>query len=183
LAQSSLRRFPILEFCPRCAAPLETSRDADRLCEVCGWWGGQEEVLSAPPQTDVVNPVLTASQVLELYRDACRYELIGEQVCDAGNATETDLRRVRVARRHAADSIIAMFVALWNRVMKQQAKQPLKRINGSVPWPAVWTDRHYNGSEPCDCLVGPCSCGAWHAESEDRVQAMLIKHNAEIIDQ
>ena len=31
-------------------------------------------------------------------------------------------------------------------------------------------------------LVGPCSCGAWHTESEDWVQAMLFKHNAEIID-
>jgi len=72
-----------------------------------------------------------------------------------------------------------MFVALRGRATRQQ----LNRINGSVPWPSNWTDRHYNGGrEPCDTLVGPCSCGAWHTENEDWVQAMLFEHNAEIID-
>ncbi len=73
-----------------------------------------------------------------------------------------------------------MFAALRNGA----ARQRLLRINGVVSWPANWTDCHYNGGrEPCDTLVGPCSCGAWHTEREDWVQAMLIKHNAEIIDQ
>jgi len=148
------------EFCPRCTAPLESSRDADRLCEVCGWWGDQQEVL------------------LELYRDVCRKELLAEQIYDAGNATEADLQRVRLARRHAVHSIIEMLVSLRSRAVRQQ----LRRINGAVPWPANWTDRHYNGGQPCDTLIGPCSCGAWHIESEDWVQAMLFKHNAEIID-
>ena len=166
------------EFCPRCTAPLETSQDAARLCEVCGWWGGQEEVLLAPPR-DVENPALAAAQSLELYRDVCRKELVAEQVYDAGNYTEADLHKVHAACRHAARSIISMFVALWNRVMKRQ----LRRINGVVPWPADWTDRHHNASHgPCDLLVGPCSCGAWHTEDEDWVRAMLLKHNAEIID-
>lgn len=168
------------EFCPRCTAPLETSRDADRLCEVCGWWGDQREVLLAPPRADVLNPVLAAAQTLELYRDVCRTELVAEQVFDAGNATEADLRRVRMARRHAAHSIIEMFVTLRHRAAIQQ----LRRINGAVPWPVNWTDRHYNAShEPCDMLIGPCSCGAWHTEQEDWVRAMLVKHNAEIIDE
>ena len=168
------------EFCPRCTAPLETGRDADRLCEVCGWFGDQQEVLLAPPRSDVSNPVLAAAQALELYRDVCRHELVAEQVYDAGNGTEAQLNRVRVSRRHAAHSIIEMFAALRNGA----ARQRLRRINGVVPWPANWTDCHYNGGrEQCDTLVGPCSCGAWHTESEDWVQAMLIKHNAEIIDQ
>ena len=76
------------EFCPRCPAPLETSRDADRLCEVCGWFGDQQEALLAPPASDVLNPVLAAAQTLELYRDVCRKELVAEQIYDAGNATE-----------------------------------------------------------------------------------------------
>ena len=63
------------EFCPRCTAPLETSRDADRLCEVCGWFGDQQEALLMPPRSDVLNPVLAAAQTLELYRDVCRKEL------------------------------------------------------------------------------------------------------------
>ena len=166
------------EFCPRCTAPLETSQDSDRLCEVCGWFGDQQETLLMPPQTDVVNPVLAAAQTLELYRDVCRKELLAEQIYDAGNATEADLQRVHVARRHAAHSIIEMFVSLRNRAVRQQ----LRRVNGVVPWPANWTDRHYNGGQPCDTLIGPCSCGAWHMESEDWIQAMLFKHNAEIID-
>jgi hypothetical protein len=106
--------------------------------------------------------------------------LPAEQVYDAGNGSEAQLNRVRVSRRHAAHSIIEMFAALLNKA----ARQRLLRINGVVPWPANWTDCHYNGGrEPCDTLVGPCSCGAWHTAREDWVQAMLIKHNAEIIDQ
>jgi len=169
----------VAEFCPRCTAPLETGRDADRLCEVCGWFGDQQEVLLAPPRSDVSNPVLAAAQALELYRDVCRHELLAEQVYDAGNGSEAQLNRVCVSRRHAAHSIIEMFAALRNGA----ARQRLLRINGVVPWPANWMDCHYNGGrEPCDTLVGPCSCGAWHTESEDWVQAMLIKHNAEIVD-
>jgi len=167
------------EFCPRCTAPLETARDLDRLCEVCGWFGDWQEVLHAPPRSDVVNPVLAAAQTLELYRDVCRQELMAEQMYDAGDGTEAQLHKVHIARRHAAHSIIEMFVALRGRATRQQ----LNRINGSVPWPSNWTDRHYNGGrEPCDTLVGPCSCGAWHTENEDWVQAMLFEHNAEIID-
>jgi hypothetical protein len=166
------------EFCPRCTAPLETSRDSDRLCEVCGLFCDESETLKIPPR-DVENPVLAAAQALELYRDVCQRELVAEQVYDAGNYTGAKLQRVHLARRHAAHSIISMFVALWNRVRKRQ----LRRINGVVPWPADWTDRHYDAlHEPCDTLIGPCSCGAWH-EDEDWVRAMLLRHNAEIIDE
>lgn len=166
------------EFCPRCTAPLETGRDADRLCEVCGWFGDQQEVLLVPPKSDVFNPVLAAAQTLELYRDVCRNELIAEQTYDAGNGTEAQLHKVHRSRRHAAHSIIEMFVSLRDRATRQQ----LRLMNGVVPWPANWTDRHYNAGQPCDTLVGPCSCGAWHLASEDWVQALLFKHNAEIID-
>jgi len=169
----------VSEFCPRCTAPLETARDPARLCEVCGWFRDQQEALATPPRSDVFSPVLAAAQALDLYRDVCRKELIAEQIYDAGHAVEADLRRVCLARRQAAHSIIEMLVALRNRAAKQQ----LKRMNGSVAWPANWTDRHYNACrQPCDMLIGPCSCGAWHQEHEDWVQAMLFKHNAEIID-
>ena len=170
------------EFCPRCTAPLETSQDADRLCEVCGWFGDQQETLLTPPIDGVNNPILCAAQTLELYRKVCHDELRAEQRHQAGEGSEADLRRVYAARRHAAHSILAMFVALHDRAMS--TKQRLCRTNGMVPWPANWTDRHHSGGrEPCDMLVGPCSCGAWHLESDDWVRAMLFKHNAEIIDE
>ena len=122
------------EFCPRCTAPLESDRNADRLCEVCGWFGDRQETLLAPPANDVLNPVLAAAQTLELYRDVCRKELVAEQVYDAGNATEAELQWVHVARRHAAHSIIEMFVTLHNRAAS--ARQRLLRINGdgAKPW-------------------------------------------------
>jgi len=111
------------EFCPRCTAPLESSRDADRLCEVCGWWGDQQEVLPVPPKNDAFNPVLAAAQTLELYRDVCRNELLAEQIYDAGNATEDDLQRTHIIRRHAAHAIIEMFVALRNRANKNRVHE------------------------------------------------------------
>ena len=116
------------EFCPRCTAPLETSRDSDRLCEVCGWFGDQQEALLAPPTSDVLNPVLAAAQTLDLYRDVCRKELVAEQIYDAGNATEAELQRVHLARRYAAHSIIEMFVALRNRAMSQR-----QHLDGDQP--------------------------------------------------
>jgi hypothetical protein len=165
------------EFCPRCNAPLETAQDPARLCEVCGWFGDWQEVLSTPPKSDVFNPITAAAQALELFRDVCRKELIAEQVYDAGNATEADLRQVRVARRHATHALIEMFVALraWT------PKRRLERVNGLVPWPEDWPDRHFNASrEPCDMLIGPCSCGAWHTETEEWVQETLRRHGTEI---
>jgi len=112
------------EFCPRCTAPLESADDPGRLCDVCGWFGDRMEVLSAPPRNDEFNPVLAAAQTLELYRDVCRKELLAEQIYDAGNATEAELQRVRMARRHAAHSIIEMFVTLRNRAVNIDGDQP-----------------------------------------------------------
>jgi DNA polymerase III epsilon subunit-like protein len=51
-----------------------------------------------------------------------------------------------------------------------------------VVWPEGWTDRHYNGNEPCDVLVGTCSCGAWHNEHEEWVSITLFNHNATIME-
>jgi len=106
------------EFCPRCTAPLEASPDSDRLCECCGWWGDQREALLTPP-ANAGNPVLAAAQALELYRDVCRQELLGEQLYEAGSGTEAQLHKLRMARRDAAHSIIEMFVALRGRAAKQ----------------------------------------------------------------
>ena len=170
----------MIEFCPRCTAPLEFAQDPARLCEVCGWFGDWLEVLKTPPR-DMNNPILLLAQTLELYREVCHNELLAEHLFAAGQGTEADMRRIRRARRESRGSIIEMFA----NVLQGQApkRQQLKRINSHVGWPEGWTDRHYNAShDPCDMLIGGCSCGAWHTANEDWVRAMLFKHNAEIID-
>ncbi len=172
------------EFCPRCNSPVEFDPDPARLCEVCGWFGDRSEMFDKPPAPKGINPVLAAAQCLELYRDVCRRELVAEQLYDAGDATEADIAKVRAARRHATNAIIELFAVLHRR--NQPAKRRILRSpNGLVPWPDDFaqTDRHFNASsEPCDMLVGPCCCGAWHREAEPWVQALLVKHNAEIVD-
>ena len=52
-----------------------------------------------------------------------------------------------------------------------------------VAWPDGWDGQNYNGTnEPCDMLVGPCSCGAWHHETEYWVRRALEVHNAIILE-
>ena len=59
----------------------------------------------------------------------------------------------------------------------------LYKQNGMVPWPDGWDGQNHNGiKEPCDMLVGPCSCGAWHYETEYWVRRALEVHNAIILE-
>lgn len=173
------------EFCPRCTWPLEPGPDVDRLCDACGWFGDQSETLLMPPQ-NTGNPFLAAVHGLAWFREVCRCEFLAEEYCRhvdpaARPQATAQLNRIRAELRHVGHALIERFRTIWGGAT---AKQQLRRINGVVPWPADWTDRHYNASrEPCDCLVGPCLCGAWHTEDEDWVRAILFKHNAEIIDQ
>lgn len=40
-------------------------------------------------------------------------------------------------------------------------------VSGLVPWPDALLPKNYNGSRvPCDMIIGPCCCGAWHYEGE-----------------
>ena len=41
------------------------------------------------------------------------------------------------------------------------------------PWPEDWPE-YYNGSELCDMLVGPCSCGAGHSPGEFRFDGTFL---------
>jgi hypothetical protein len=174
------------EFCPRCTWPLEFSHDPDRLCEVCGWFGDQSEILEKPPsRPDRLNPILAVVQCLALYREVCQKELIAEQMYDAGDVTEDDLRKIRLTCRHAIDAAVKMFVSLQKQALAQKRPQKriLHRIQGIVSWPADWPRNLFNTSnEPCDNLVGPCICGAWHNEAESWIQNLLIKYNAEIVE-
>ena len=62
------------------------------------------------------------------------------------------------------------------------SKQIIYRYdNGLLGWPDEWTERHYNAcNEPCDMLIGPCACGAWH--TPECWTAELNRYNAEIRD-
>ena len=159
--------------------PVDTGGDERRICDTCGWFGDNAETAKRPPDTDDFNPVLAAVQALALFRDVCRHELVAEQIYDAGYATEADIRKVKTDARNSLYALVELFTAL----RRPHAPPPiaLKRINGFVPWPDQWFDRHYNAcNEPCDFLVGPCVCGAWHQETEDWVRETLAHHNAVI---
>jgi hypothetical protein len=159
--------------------PVDTSGDETRLCECCGWFGENSETAKRPPPAADFNPVRAALQGLALYRDVCRQELVAEQVYDAGNATEADLRHVKAAGREVLHALVELFTALRH----PHAAPPvvLRSENGLVPWPREWTDYHYNAcNEPCDMLVGPCACGAWHQETEAWVREILARHNTAI---
>lgn len=51
-----------------------------------------------------------------------------------------------------------------------------------VGWPDDFTAQFNGSKEPCDMLVGFCSCGASHYETEERIVAILNLHNAEVRD-
>jgi hypothetical protein len=51
--------------------------------------------------------------------------------------------------------------------------------SGLLSWPDDWFDYRYNAcNKPCDMLIGPCACGAWHKIKEDWIQKKLHAHNA-----
>lgn len=55
-------------------------------------------------------------------------------------------------------------------------------VNGLLGWPDSWTTRHHNAcNEPCDMLIGPCACGAWHNAAEGWVRNALLFYGARII--
>jgi hypothetical protein len=178
------------EFCPKCLYPIQASKDQaskdrERLCETCGWFGDKIETLAEPTESGDFNPTRAAAQILGLFRDVCRQELILEQACDAGIAAESHMKRVRIIRQAAIQNIIGLFVRLRESPTRRRKKM-LKMLkkdpkNGLLPWPDSWTDYHYNAcAESCDMLIGPCSCGAWHSESEEWVKQKLQEHGVYI---
>lgn len=46
-------------------------------------------------------------------------------------------------------------------------------------WIDGWPRRYNACTEPCDMLVGPCCCGAWHTvkDANDWIAAELAKRN------
>jgi hypothetical protein len=100
------------EFCPRCGSPVDAGGDERRLCDTCGWFGDNGETTKQPPDADLFNPVLATVQMLTLFRDVCRQELMAEQIYDAGYAIKADLRKVKTEARNSFYSLVEMFTAL-----------------------------------------------------------------------
>jgi hypothetical protein len=68
--------------------------------------------------------------------------------------------------------------------------KPVDRVlragaNGLLGWPDSWNvpaAYRYNAcNQPCDMLVGPCVCGAWHTTDEAWVRLSLQLYGAVII--
>jgi hypothetical protein len=171
------------EFCPICGTPLDTTGDDSRICEACGWFGEKSETSPKPPPCDTVNPVLATIQALTLYRDVCRSELICEQVYDAGDCTETEMKAIKLAARESMQSLVTMFTALRSQHAPPEIMQKALQLNknGLLGYPQDWPSRYNACNEPCDMLIGPCACGAWHTEDEEWVQEALKIHHTIII--
>ena len=52
--------------------------------------------------------------------------------------------------------------------------------NGLLAYPDDWVPMYNGSTEPCDMLVGPCSCGAWHQPDDTHVEDALKENNAKI---
>jgi len=98
----------VTEFCPRCFHPLEMSDDDGRLCIACHWFGDKLEVCKKPPPpTDLE---LAFVQMLSLYRDICRLELLAEQLAKTQPvACELQLRDIQKRVTSARHSLIHLF--------------------------------------------------------------------------
>jgi hypothetical protein len=157
-----------------------TPGDDGCYCEVCGHFCDSKELLSTLGTG--FNLTQNVVQVVQLHRDICRQELVLEQLFDAGVATEAELSKIRLLLRGAVHSMIEMFVKVKTRPNLPQEVLD-KGTNGLVTWPEHWKDYRYNASnEPCDFLIGPCSCGAWHTADEMWVQEKLSQHQAVIVE-
>jgi hypothetical protein len=96
-------------FCPRCYHPLDEDPDDDgRLCTACRWFGDKSEICENPPAPTELE--LAFAQLLAMYRDVCRLELLAEQLAE-GNlpAYNRSLVAIRARVAHARHSIQYLF--------------------------------------------------------------------------
>lgn len=156
-----------MNYCPKCNTLVCPDEDAC-LCAACGWFGDVSETTQ-----DVQASVReSAEAMLDLFRDMCHKEQLAEAIAADSGDTNLDMPRIRLAIQMSKGYILSLISSLAER------PRILTTINGMVPWPQDWTDRHYSTNEPCDMLIGPCACGGWHTANEKWVQEALTKHGA-----
>lgn len=104
-------RMMTAEFCPQCYHPFdvidEAEDDGGRLCSVCRWFGDKTEICVIPPAPTTLE--LAFTQLLALYRDVCRMELLAEQLAGGQAKYNKSLNAVRARANHARHSIIHLF--------------------------------------------------------------------------
>lgn len=110
------------EFCPKCHYPLEPSEDSGRLCEVCHWFGDETEICPTPPMPDDLE--LAFSQLLALYRDVCRMELMAEGLAEGNANYDASVRSIRTRANHARHSILHLF---------RETKKPEQSDDKEIP--------------------------------------------------
>ncbi len=102
------------EFCPKCHHPLEESNseptiedDGGRLCPACQWFGDKSEVCIQPPEPSQVE--LAFLQLVAMYRDVCRLELLAEQLVERHPEHQKRLDFIKRRVEHAKHSLLYLF--------------------------------------------------------------------------
>lgn len=119
----------MVKFCPKCFHPLEasneTSDDDGRLCEICRWFGDKSEVLDVPPPPSSFE--LGFIQMLALFRDVCRLELLAEQLTEhVGKLTpdvESTFKPIITVMRKRVDSAKHSLIYLFRSAQSGQNKE------------------------------------------------------------
>lgn len=95
------------EFCPKCYYPLLSSDDDSCLCEACQWWGDKSEALMMPP---IPSDLETAfAQMLALYREVCRMEVLAEDLAQGVPQFQEALIRIRSRATVARTNLMYLF--------------------------------------------------------------------------
>ena len=95
------------EFCPKCYYPLDDSDDDGRLCGTCKWFGDKSEVETTPPTSADLE--LAFVQMLSLYRDVCRLELLAERVAEQYPKYQSKLNVIKARVSQARHSLLYIF--------------------------------------------------------------------------
>lgn len=95
-------------FCPRCHYPLDDDpHDDSRLCLACRWFGDKSETDATPPPPDSLE--LAFLQLLALYRDVCRLELLAEQIAKDIPEHVVKFNAIKERVLHAGHCLLFMF--------------------------------------------------------------------------
>lgn len=104
----------MITFCPTCYHPLEevdTEPNADddggRLCPACQWFGDKSEVCTQPPEPSQIE--LAFLQLVAMYRDICRLELLAEQLVEGHPKHQKQLDFIKKRIEHAKHSLFYLF--------------------------------------------------------------------------
>jgi hypothetical protein len=104
----------MITFCPKCYHSLEEPNDdhsieddGGRLCPACQWFGDKSEVCIQPPKPSQLE--LAFLQLVAMYRDVCRLELLAEQLRESYPEYQQRLDFIKSRVEHAKHSLLYLF--------------------------------------------------------------------------